>query len=83
MIPNRLESIRKLIGKLGPAGTLKACYEGGPTGYVLYSVRDVCNRSACPVVCLFSDALDLVESRHKPAVSGICGLTLIFGWARG
>jgi hypothetical protein len=25
-IPNRLESIRKLIGKLGPVGTLKACY---------------------------------------------------------
>lgn len=35
-IPNRLESIRKLIGKLGPAQTLKACYEAGPTGYVLY-----------------------------------------------
>lgn len=36
VIPNRLESIRKLIGKLGPAKTLKACYEAGPTGYVLY-----------------------------------------------
>lgn len=36
LIPNRLESIRKLIGKLGPAQTLKACYEAGPTGYVLY-----------------------------------------------
>lgn len=36
VIPNRLESIRKLIGKLGPAQTLKACYEAGPTGYVLY-----------------------------------------------
>ena len=36
MIPNRLESIRKLIGKLGPAKQLKACYEAGPTGYVLY-----------------------------------------------
>jgi transposase len=35
-IPNRLESIRKLIGKLAPAGTLKCCYEAGPTGYVLY-----------------------------------------------
>jgi transposase len=35
-IPNRPESIRKLIGKLGPAGTLKCCYEAGPTGYVLY-----------------------------------------------
>ena len=36
VIPNRLESIRKLIGKLGPVGSLKACYEAGPTGYVLY-----------------------------------------------
>lgn len=36
IIPNRLESIRKLIGKLGPVEHLKACYEAGPTGYVLY-----------------------------------------------
>jgi transposase len=36
MIPNRLESIRKLIGKLGPAKNLEVCYEAGPTGYVLY-----------------------------------------------
>jgi transposase len=36
VIPNRLESVRKMIGKLGPVGTLKCCYEAGPTGYVLY-----------------------------------------------
>jgi len=36
VIPNRLESIRKMVGKLGPAGQLKVCYEAGPTGYVLY-----------------------------------------------
>src|ERR1700681_1132038 len=35
-IPNRLESIRKLIKKLGPAEKLRACYEAGPTGYVVY-----------------------------------------------
>jgi transposase len=35
-IPNRLESIRKMVGKLGPAKDLRACYEAGPTGYVLY-----------------------------------------------
>ena len=34
--PNRLNSIRKLVAKLGPAKNLKACYEAGPTGYVLY-----------------------------------------------
>ena len=31
-IPNRAESIRKLIKKLGQAAKLKACYEAGPTG---------------------------------------------------
>jgi len=36
IIPNRLELIRKLIGKLGPVKDLKVCYEAGPTGYVLY-----------------------------------------------
>jgi transposase len=36
VIPNRLESIRKLVAKLGSANQLKACYEAGPTGYVLY-----------------------------------------------
>ena len=35
-IPNRLESIRKIVAKLGPAKDLQACYEAGPTGYVLY-----------------------------------------------
>jgi len=36
IIPNRLESIRKLVAKLGPAKQWKACYEAGPCGYVLY-----------------------------------------------
>ena len=35
-IPNRAESIRKLVKKLGPADRLRVCYEAGPTGYVLY-----------------------------------------------
>jgi transposase len=35
-IANRSESIRKLVKKLGPVDQLKACYEAGPTGYVLY-----------------------------------------------
>src|SRR3979490_3288887 len=34
-IPNRAESIRKLIKKLGSAAKLRACYEAGPTGYVV------------------------------------------------
>ncbi len=35
-IANREESIRKLIRKAGPAEHLRACYEAGPTGFVLY-----------------------------------------------
>ena len=36
IIPNRMESVRKLVAKLGPAKHLRVCYEAGPTGYVLY-----------------------------------------------
>ena len=35
-IANRMESIRRLVKKLGPVEQLQACYEAGPTGYVLY-----------------------------------------------
>ena len=36
VIPNQAESVRKRIHKLGPAQDLRACYEAGPAGYVLY-----------------------------------------------
>jgi transposase len=36
MIPNRPESVRKLMKKLGAPRMLRVCYEAGPTGYVLY-----------------------------------------------
>ena len=36
VLPNRPESIRKLVKKLGPPAQLRACYEAGPTGYVIY-----------------------------------------------
>lgn len=36
IIPNRPESIRRLIKKLGPAERLRVCYEAGPTEYVVY-----------------------------------------------
>ncbi len=35
-IPNQIESIRKLMKKLGPKEDLRVCYEAGPCGYVLY-----------------------------------------------
>jgi transposase len=34
-IPNTPEALAKLIRKLGPDG-IEACYEAGPTGYVIY-----------------------------------------------
>jgi transposase len=35
-IANREDSIRKFIRRLGPTEHLRACYEAGPTGFVLY-----------------------------------------------
>ena len=35
-IANREDSICKFIKKLGPSEHLRACYEAGPTGFVLY-----------------------------------------------
>jgi len=36
IIPNRQEPIRKLVKKLGAPQNIRACYEAGRTGYVLY-----------------------------------------------
>lgn len=36
VIPNRPESVRKAMKKLGRPEHLRVCYEAGPTGYVLY-----------------------------------------------
>ena len=35
-IVNREDSVRKLIKRLGSPEQLRACYEAGPTGFVLY-----------------------------------------------
>jgi len=35
-IPNRPDSVRKLIKKLGDRKSLRVCYEAGPCGYELY-----------------------------------------------
>ncbi len=35
-IPNRPESVGRLVRKLGKHEQLRVCYEAGPTGYVLY-----------------------------------------------
>ena len=36
VIPNRAESVERLVRKLGRPEQLRVCYEAGPTGYVLY-----------------------------------------------
>ena len=36
IIPNREESVRQLVRKLGPVEPLRFYYEAGPTGYALY-----------------------------------------------
>jgi transposase len=36
VIPNRPESVRKLVNKLGEKERIRAVYEAGPTGYGLY-----------------------------------------------
>lgn len=36
VIPNRPESVRRLMKKLEVGGPLRVCYEAGPTGYVIY-----------------------------------------------
>jgi transposase len=35
-IPNQEDSVRRLVKKLNEGGEWVACYEAGPTGYVLY-----------------------------------------------
>ena len=35
-IPNREDSVSKLVKKLNASGPWEACYEAGPTGYALY-----------------------------------------------
>ena len=35
-IPNEAGLIGKAMKKLGPAKSLRVCYEAGPTGYALY-----------------------------------------------
>ena len=46
IIPNRSESIRKLVKKLGAPEQLRICYEAGPTRYVVSPARGV----PCPPV---------------------------------
>lgn len=35
-IPNQLDAVRRMVKKLSAGFELRACYEAGPTGYVLF-----------------------------------------------
>jgi hypothetical protein len=50
-IANREDSIRKFIKKLGSPEQLRACYEAGPTGFVVYwQLVQLGSEKACRVV---------------------------------
>src|SRR2546423_4813022 len=36
VIPNRIDNLRRLVRRMGRVESLRACYEAGPCGYVLY-----------------------------------------------
>jgi transposase len=40
-MPRRSRLLGKLIKKLGPAEKLRACYEAGPTGYVVWQLAEL------------------------------------------
>jgi transposase len=41
VIPNRADSVGRLIRKLGKPEQLRVCYEAGPTGYAVLAVERV------------------------------------------
>ena len=63
-IANREDSIRKFIRKLGSPEHLRACYEAGPTGFVVYwqltRLRVKCDVT-CPII---TDSLKSPKSRR-------------------
>lgn len=58
-IPNTEDAIRRLVKRLGRRDELRACYEAGPTGYVLYW-----QLAACGVHC------DVVAPTLTPTKAG-------------
>lgn len=72
VIANRLESVRKLVHKLGPVRRLRACYEAGPTGCVLYGQLTQLG-VACEVIApslVPTKAGDRVKIDHRDATTG-------------
>ena len=81
VIPNRPESIRKLVKRLGSPEQLRACYEAGPTGYVLYwqltalGVRcEVVAPTLVTLHCLASSFRN-VSRTSGPSIGPTSGLT--------
>ena len=87
-IPNRPESIRKLVKKLGPTKQLRVCYEAGPTGYVVYwqltALGVTCEVMAPTLVPV--KAGDRVRNRPRgdamPKSEVVSAAQLFMGWRR-
>ena len=69
IIPNREQSVKKLIGKLGPRETWKACYDAGPTGCALYwqMVKLGCSCEVVAPTLIPVKAGDRVETDRRDA----------------
>ena len=87
VIAKWLESVRNLVHKLGPVGRLRACYEAGPNGYVLYGQLTQLG-VACEVIApslVPTKAGDRVKIDHRDATTGalLCAGELTAVWVPG
>jgi transposase len=69
-IPNQLDAVRRMVKKLGAGYELRACYEAGPTGYVLYWQLSLLGVK-CEVIApslIPTKAGDKVKTDHRDAL---------------
>lgn len=78
VIPNRAEAVARLMRKLGQPGSLRVCYEAGPTGYVLY--WQLCALGvACEVVA--PTLVPVPEGHHEPGEGALASIRRFVGSA--
>jgi len=69
-IPNQLDAVRRMVKKLSTGHELRACYEAGPTGYVLYWQLSLLGVK-CEVIApslIPTKAGDKVKTDHRDAL---------------
>lgn len=64
-----MESIRKLVKKLGSSDRLRVCYEDGPTGYVYWQMAELGVK--CEVIAPTLVPVNAIV-RRVPPKGGIC-----------